>query len=91
MIISSFCFALKYVHITSCYLSARVHGHRKRGRCWRRAQAVAGLLPLASSRARVMPRSSYGLVLASLGWLRPGSRCYVCVVLGWLATMSCAG
>ena len=91
MIVSSFCFALKCVHITSCYLFARVHGHRTRGRCWRRAQAVAGLLQLASSHAWVMPRSTYGLALAGPSWLWPGSRCYMCVVLGWLAAMPRAG
>ena len=58
MIVSSFCFALKCVHITSCYVSARVHGHCVCGRCWRRDQAMAGLLPMASSRARVMPRNA---------------------------------
>ena len=69
MIVSSFCFALKCVHVTSCYLSARVHGHRTHGRCWRRAQAMAGLLLLASSRAWVMPRSAYGLAWSGPSWL----------------------
>ena len=52
---------------------------------------MAGLLPLASSRARVMLRSAYGLTLAGPGWLWPGSCCYVCVVLEWMATMLHAG
>jgi len=52
---------------------------------------MARLLPLASSRAWVMPPSAYGLVLAGPGWLWPGSRCYVCAMLGWLAMMLRAG
>ena len=87
MIVSSFCFVLKCVHVTSYYLSARVHGHRVRGCYCRRAQVVARLLPLASSLARVMPSSTYSLALAGPYWLWPGFRCYVCVVLGWLAMM----
>ena len=37
VIINSFCFALKYMYTTGCYLSARVRGHHACGRCWRRA------------------------------------------------------
>jgi hypothetical protein len=32
-----------------CYRSTGVRGHRARGRCWRWARIVAGLLPLSSS------------------------------------------
>ena len=85
MIVDSFCSALKYVHITSCHLSVWVHGHRTCGRCGHRAQAVARLLSLASLRARVMPRSAYGLALAGPRWLR-WSCCCTCAALAQLAT-----
>lgn len=58
-----------------CCRLTGVRGHHTCGRCWRRARAVAGLLPPVNSRARVPPRRAFGLVLSDPDRLRPSHEC----------------